>query len=762
MSTMLDLNLLPVARQAGQEYPELMGLYVADAPRRAARGRATDRLILYLAMIGNAPLPPARQDQLLADLAKLYYATPGSATAALRAVAENLNDVLLKRNLRLASSGHQGMAIFTQAVLREQQLYLAHSGPGHSFLITTSETQHFYDAEMAERSLGQSRVTPVCFFQTSLQANDTLILAARPAPDWDETTLGGLHGQGPESLRRRLTGAALLDLNAVLVQARPGQGQFLVMRSRTAVATEQPPIQVGEDQIARSAPQAAAPVVSADVVSAGAAAALANILASQDGEIVGQVSEQEHVAASLGEAEPPAPSRLEPSPAEPPPAQRPKFSLAPLGKLLVMIGTPLALLLRKLAHLMRTLLGRMMPVDPFEAVPNSAMAFIAIVVPVVIMTIGVTVYFELGQDAQYELLYAQALKTAEQAAGQTELLAQRADWEKTLLVLQQAESYRKLSPEAQTLRAQARSAVDGLDLIRRVNYQPAIINQLPANVNVMNMVVSDADIYLLDSNSGSVLHAQLTNQGYELDPSFECGPNVSGISLAGPLIDIVSWPAGYKPSASVVAVDAGGNVIYCQPNQSPVIEKFALPPNALLDNIRGITLDLGDLYVLDPFANAVWVYWKSNINDQPTLYFDADVPPMDDVIDMAVDKDKLYLLHIDGRMTICDYSSLGVAPTRCADQAYVDSRPGRENTPLNTPDVFSQILITEPPEPSLYLLGPDLQTIYHFSLRSLVFQRQYLPQKALAARGATAFAINPVRRQIFLATGNLVYYAILP
>ena len=179
---MLDLNILPFARYAGQEYPDLMGLHVAEPPRNAARGRATDRLVLYLVMTGNAPLPPAKQTQLLESLAKLYFSTSGTATSAMRTVAEQLNELLLQRNLNMANSGRQGMGVLTQVVIRENQVYLAHSGPNHAYLIAAGGAEYFFDAEMESASLGQGRIAPVAYHHASLQANDTLFLAAQAAP----------------------------------------------------------------------------------------------------------------------------------------------------------------------------------------------------------------------------------------------------------------------------------------------------------------------------------------------------------------------------------------------------------------------------------------------------------------------------------------------------------------------------------------------------------------------------------------------------
>jgi hypothetical protein len=438
----------------------------------------------------------------------------------------------------------------------------------------------------------------------------------------------------------------------------------------------------------------------------------------------------------------------------------PALNLAPVWRVLVAIGMPLARSMRRLGGLLRTFLVRMLPVDPFKAIPGSVMAFIAVAVPVIIVAIASTAYFELGRDAQYEIMYSKAQQMAARAAGQTDLLVQRADWETTLSLLQQVEAYKSTS-ETQALRAQARDALDELDLVRRLDFRPALVG-LPASVNVTRMVVSDIDLYLLDGNSGIVYYAQMTSRGYEVNPSFECGPTVDGIQQAGQVVDIVAWPAGFEPKASLLAMDVGGNVLYCQSNAVPQVQKMTPPPNALFENLRGFSLDLGDLYILDPFSNAVWVYWKSKLTDQPSLFFDQEIPFMQDVEDLAVSNGDLYLLHADGRLTLCGFSGLGVAPTRCSDPQYVDSRLGRENTPMNLASPFVQLLTTEPPDPSLYILEASTQAIYHFSLRNLVFQRQYLPLNSLSTRSATAFAVNPVRRNIFLAIGNQVYYAILP
>jgi hypothetical protein len=91
---------------------------------------------------------------------------------------------------------------------------------------------------------------------------------------------------------------------------------------------------------------------------------------------------------------------------------------------------------------------------------------------------------------------------------------------------------------------------------------------------------------------------------------------------------------------------------------------------------------------------------------------------------------------------------------------YTDTRSGRTGGEIIPDALFDQIAYSPPPDPSLYLLDPQHQAIYHFSLR-LNLDRQYRALQPLAEGAATSFAISPTRLA-FLAIGNQVYYAALP
>ena len=81
------------------------------------------------------------------------------------------------------------------------------------------------------------------------------------------------------------------------------------------------------------------------------------------------------------------------------------------------LTAPLAAGFRSVGRGLGSLLARMLPGDFFQTVPSTFMAFTALAVPVVVVTVSSVVYLRLGRDAQYETLYAQAEQIAERAAG---------------------------------------------------------------------------------------------------------------------------------------------------------------------------------------------------------------------------------------------------------------------------------------------------------------------------------------------------------
>jgi hypothetical protein len=349
-----------------------------------------------------------------------------------------------------------------------------------------------------------------------------------------------------------------------------------------------------------------------------------------------------------------------------------------------------------------------------------------------------------------------ALEEAGRAVQQTTPLELRTAWETSLDYLDKADAY-KTTSDSSLLRSKAMEALDNLDGVVRLDFQPAITSALGGPAEVSRIVANDTDLYLLNAQGGNVLRATLTGRGYEIDPNYICGPNPK----IGPLIDIASLPKGNSFKATILAMDVNGNLLYCIPGSLP-IENAPAPPQPGWGAPIAFTLDVGDLYVLDPKTNGVWIYRNMAIDRQPHLFFGDQVPFMQDVVGFAVNNDDLFLLHKDGHLTTCVYSELQVAATRCTDPAiFIDKRQGRQDGSLILDAQFSLMLYTQPPDPSIYMLDPVHQSIYHFSVK-LTLQEQFRSKNPLPSNtNATAFTVTQ-NRMIFMAVGNQIYYASLP
>lgn len=818
MTESLDIYLMPIYRQTGQDQPELPGLYLAEPPRRTARGRNQDRLILYFSTVGNAPLSPGKLEQILQRLAQTYYKTPGSVTAALRTVAETLNNFMLDRNLRNASTGRQATGMLTLLVIREERLYMAQSGAVHAYVALSGQTQHLYDPQLSGRGLGLSRTTPLRYFQANLHPGDTLLLAAQPSPAWSAASLMGISGQGMDSLRRRLFTKADLDLNAFVLQARPGRGQLHQVSARASANPENaavplPPLPdlspetlaslALEDidlpaQPAPGEPQAGQPAAAGPAGSPPAPGPASTPLAEPGGSEAGGAiagvetqsgPDQPGAAPGAGIAVPQAPASFTPSPvlpaagrppaapaaagpapqAAPQPARRParpRLDFSPVRQFFAALVLGFNRSFKSLFSGTRIAAGRMMPEESMAGLPPALKGFIAIAVPVVVVSVASVVYLQRGLAAEYQVWFNQAQEAASLAVNQPDQSMRRVVWETALQYLDQAESYQR-TEESEDLRAEALLALDEINLVKRLNYQEAVIGGLPDTVNVSRLVLSNDDLYMLDAHSGAVLRGRVTNShDYEIDRSFQCGPGEAGSYLVGSIVDIAEPPLGSDPEVVLIAMDTNGSLLYCYTDRPPETYTLTEPGTTVnWGSLVSFTLDpdLGHFYLLDPVNQAVWAYWGSHFDQQPSFYFGNDVPNLTDAVELAVDQRDLYILQSGGTMTLCTYSEMAVAPTRCAESVpYIDTRAGQVGARMEVPGGFSQVLVSQPPDPSLYLLAPQQQAIYRFNLRTLNYHRQFMPAGTLAPGEATAFTLNNLQRIVYLAVGNHVYQASIP
>jgi len=134
-------------------------------------------------------------------------------------------------------------------------------------------------------------------------------------------------------------------------------------------------------------------------------------------------------------------------------------------------------------------------------------------------------------------------------------------------------------------------------------------------------------------------------------------------------------------------------------------------------------------------------------DQNPNWFFDKEKPNLADLTAISAYGNDVYMLHADGSMSLCTYR-LGRDDTdKCNDVSYFDERPGLSlNRVLWVAPASIQMMSTEPPQSSHFILDADTPAIYQFSLR-LTFIKQIRPLSnddySVPQVPATAFVVTP-------------------
>jgi hypothetical protein len=454
----------------------------------------------------------------------------------------------------------------------------------------------------------------------------------------------------------------------------------------------------------------------------------------------------------------------------PRPAGRPRQAARPsVGPALGQVATRLqpaveavqTVLLRVGAAITRGLVrlapGWIDPPRPGEFSP-AVLAVTAVAIPLVVLLAVSVVYLRRGRSQQFDLYLAEAQRTIAEAQGFTERTPAREAWALAKHWLEQADDYGE-SDSLLAMATQVQAALDDLDLIQRVEFTPLVGGGFGGNARISHLAATAADLYVLDAANTVLWHTWATGRGYEINREFDClrGPN--SISGMGTPVDMaVQEEPGALGAEGVVAIDTDGTLLYCAPDRRPLTGQLT-PPDTGFGLIKAIDVFADTLYILDPQANAVWLYDASGgvFSGGAGLYFVDDVPDLADAIDLAQSQEELFILHADGSLDRCMRTrDAGVIQVDCEqDLRFQQERPA---TPANEPQpsVISEMLYSPPPEPSLYFLDSASRSVLQYSMR-MVYQADI---RAIGGfdDNVTALTLGPPN-DLFVAAGSQVYYA---
>lgn len=667
-------------------------------PRRPARGRAEDLYFVTLATGAGQPVTSGLADHLAHLAARIFYATPGAITAALREAAGEVNDHLL--NLT-RSSGEPIDGALLQGVLRGRDLYIAQCGAGQALLARGTQITRLTSAEAERKPLGQTAAPFLSFQHIEVAPDDLVILTASTSlAVWADNVLSTLNELTPEQALERLGANASLDLSGVFFRiAAPGQ---VAVVAPPAAAAEPHPLEDGVGRRPATArgrrSQAHARPHSAGRAPAalGVAFAQASQRTRAAGDAIGLMATRWISRLAPGLAEPTRPGMFPPS---------------------LLAGT-------------------------------------AIAVPLFVVALVTLVYFRSGRQEQLQdyLLQAQAaVITAKlEANPQVALVA----WDQAAVWLAQAARYGD-SQDLQILQTEVQTERDKLKLVYRTEFYPAVSGGFGSAARPAALAASTTDLYVLDTGNETAWHTWSTGRGFEIDRDFDCYGTANVADFAQPVDIALQSAPGALGTEGVVLVDIDGTVMYCAPGISPVVTQLS-QPDIGWRGIRAIDVFKDRLYVLDPGANVVWAYDASDglFSGSPSRYLGESAPDLTDAVDLEMAQDELFILHADGQLTRCREKS---GAMQCEEgMKFQDDRPEFEATD-RIPDTQPLAMVyAPPPEPSLYFLDALSGDVAHYSMR-LVYQGRYVAAPELDGE-PTAITFGPPG-DLFIAVGPQVYYA---
>lgn len=801
----LDLNLSPLYRINGQELADMPGMLALLPPKNAARGREQDRLIVYLLLAGNATFTAGEYKKLAEDAAQVYYQTPRAVTSALRAAADFVNRTLLERNMSTSARGQYALAWLALAAVRENQCIFSLNGPMHAYWFGRAGSRHFFEPSISGKGLGSSQTLTIHYAQTDLGAGDLLMFCGRVPNAW----VAPLEDPKPNSfdaMRRRLTALTGEDLNAVLIQTLEGAGAMNVIKGIAPPKMDSPK-EEPKPQEAAPPPPPDESLPHVEEVESTPRAQTAHVLQPSAYAIPPQPEETRlpheapadplaHLphktaprefpasiprtapkpmpapaaseAAESDETENKAQSQIE-SPEKEKPLEAPRepsMRARQTAKTIVALMQNFRRWSQTAGEKMRNFIPRLLPnseAGEMMKISDSFMFVVALIVPLVIVTVLFVVYTKYGRNPQFENYIQEAARISRQAPALANPIEQREAWNQVIYLVSSAEEIYRPTSESISLRREAEANLDKLFGITRMQFNPAFSAGL--NINVSRMAANEKELYLLNAENGQALRAIPSGSGgFELDNTFICKPGEYGNYTVGPLVDILAMPVVNINNATLLGIDANGNLLYCKPGETPQAIPLP-PPDTNWGHVTAMALDGGNLYVLDAPSRAVWVYTgKEGLYVDHPYFFFGQQTPTQDVIDFIVAGDEMYMLHADGRISNCSYSRIDASKSKCEERvALVNPFPAYQDTDLFGAAHFTQLIFAAPPDPSILLLDADGQSVLRFAPRTFELQNQFRPTTGSAnpipLGPVSAMAVSP-DHVLYFAVDKQVYFAV--
>jgi hypothetical protein len=382
---------------------------------------------------------------------------------------------------------------------------------------------------------------------------------------------------------------------------------------------------------------------------------------------------------------------------------------------------------------------------------------VAAAIPILVIAVVTVAYLRLAAQSRFQGVIKRAeeqIALAQSSEADSE--EARAHWEQALQQIEIAAALQPDDTSTQTLREQAREALDRLDRIERLTLSQ-IVN-FGSSSAARRLVIQGQMVFVLDAKDGWVARVPL--DGVNNEPESEddlvlvhTGQEVDGDDV-GPLVDC-TWVdrEGGRWSSALLVLEAGGGLLSYDPawgseSGAPQLTRAELssPPPG-----RPVAVGSygGQFYVLGITAEDTVQIWRFKPRgdaypSEPERYF-ATPPSIGsrEVLDMAIDG-YIYVLYGDGTLE----KFLGGEPQQFEIRD-VPGGLGQVNGFAVDPNGSGAVYVADPENRRIVELGPDGR-----------FKTQLRAGEAFAA--LEALAVNEADRQLHVFEGGRLHVASLP
>jgi len=819
-----DLYIYPFGIHNKEEYSDLSGYFAGNVHRRANRTRVEDLIVIRFA--ANRSLSEDEKNSINDFVSKTgehYFRTKGPITTAAKNACDFFNNLLNQINVK-NNEKTPILGSFHLVVLNKDDLYLVQAGGAKSFYLSRTKFERFEDKSYGMDGIGISKSLNLRFFHAKIAESDRLIITSKSPQTWTKEALNVNNKLSISHLRRRILELSSLNFEAVIVQFRIGNGSVhqLKLDSNEFSQIEQDD-EFPSDQTEPSE-EFSSPIIAEDIepnlkvdphqiekqnppVHVQIAPNLFDFFPETDldgkkTENLDQLSNKQKPTAVQNEDQ----FKEEPHheietnltnegiflsgdvwEAENKQSLNDKNTKKLKDKQRDSKGFAIFLLKtrnhfqqinnkygvfrnslnRKLANLLKSP-SRTGDLADSNALSSTSMLMIAILVALFVSAIGITVYLQSGIGSQQAQLIADANMLISDALEEPDAGNQLLMYQEALRLVEESENFGK-SESATELKTFLQSQLDIIQGVTRIDIQPTIFGGLDKRIQISRMGIHpNGDVYALDSGTGRVIRMIATRPDYVIDTSFVCGPGKYDDVIVEPLVDIEVVDFANEINTSIMGIDSRGDLILCIPGSDPIA--IALEKSDITwGNVKAFSFNGFSLYVLDIGETTRDIYrYRSNnfaFDQIPESIFSGNIPEnLADSRDISVNQEELFLLHNDSQLTRCNLNQASCENN--IGYGVIVNDKTRENLSVLPNVDFSQIYLTYPPDPSIYILNDYNQTIYHFSL-AVNLQKQISPNLTglqnfnSETNSLTAFAVSP-NGIIHFAYGNLVYFGYLP